>query len=77
MTIDARSHGVLVWTTAPDRPEIIDRFDRYRSLLTDDEARRAARFVHFKDTALFVVGRRLGKDDALDVRRRPSARLVL
>jgi len=61
MTIEARSDGVLVWTAAPDRPEIIDRFDRYRSLLTEDEARRAERFVHFKDIALFVVGRALAK----------------
>ena len=61
MTIDARTNGVLVWTAAPDGPDVIDRFDRYRSLLTNDEARRAARFVHFKDTALFVVGRALAK----------------
>jgi 4'-phosphopantetheinyl transferase len=61
MTIDARTNGVLVWTAVPDGPDVIDRFDRYRSLLTNDEARRAARFVHFKDTALFVVGRALAK----------------
>ena len=58
---DARRDGVLVWTAAPDDPEVLNRFDRYRSLLTDDEARRAARFVHFKDTALFILGRTLGK----------------
>src|SRR5262245_58131154 len=61
MITDARSDGVLVWTAAPDRPEILDRLDRYRSLLTEDEARRADRFVHFKDTALFVLGRALAR----------------
>jgi 4'-phosphopantetheinyl transferase len=58
---DVRSEGVLVWTAAPDDHEIMSRFDRYQSLLTDEEARRAARFVHFKDTALFVLGRTLAK----------------
>ena len=61
MTSDARTHGVLVWTAAPDQAEIMERFDRYRALLTEEEARRAARFVHFKDTALFVLGRTLAK----------------
>jgi 4'-phosphopantetheinyl transferase len=61
MIKDARNDGVLVWTVSPDDSAVMDRFDQYRSLLTDEEVRRAARFVHFKDTALFVLGRTLAK----------------
>src|SRR5687767_2556992 len=61
MTIDRSDRRVHVWTAQTEAREICDRLTAYRSLLSDDEVQRAARFVHEADAKRFVIGRALAR----------------
>jgi 4'-phosphopantetheinyl transferase len=52
---------VEVWTVHQGSPEVHARLAAYESLLTDDERRRAGRFLHAADRGRFVIGRALAR----------------
>lgn len=57
MTEPSLDRTVVVTLVKPDRPEVRDRMDAYRSLLTPEELARAARFFRDVDRERFVVAR--------------------
>jgi 4'-phosphopantetheinyl transferase len=52
---------VVVWVARPEDPKVAARLEAYRQYLSDDEIRRAARFLQPADAARFVVGRALAR----------------
>lgn len=58
---DPPLNHVAVWAAETHAPAIQARLAAYRELLSDDEVRRAERFLHSDDAARFVIGRALAR----------------
>jgi 4'-phosphopantetheinyl transferase len=54
-------NAVHVWTVQQYTPHVQERLSAYESLLTDDERKRAQRFMFDGDRARFIIGRALAR----------------
>jgi 4'-phosphopantetheinyl transferase len=59
--VTSQPERVAVWTVRQDSAAVQHRLRAYDALLTDDERRRAQRFVQEGDRARFVLGRALAR----------------